>query len=1191
MEGGGLQGGFQPEAREQENVVKKDEGKIKYNKTNKNTKKIKNTKTKTNPQIEYNKKGNNKVPLTMITVNANGLKRKVESLKNIIKHHGAGLVTIQETNYKKKGKLQLDEFEVFEAMRKKEGGGTLVGAHKTLDPMLIEEYSEDIELVVIEITVAGKQIRVMSGYGPQECWPVEKRMNFFQALEEEVVKAEMAGRSIILSMDANSKMGTEHIPGDPNKKSENGKVLEGVLQRHGLVVANGLQEKVSGVVTRERTTKERTEKSAIDLVCVSEDLVEEICKLEVDEKKEYALESIMKTKKGIKVSKSDHNTIISQFKLERNTTTDKERVEVFNFKDKDSLAKFKVLTSEEGILTKKVRDEDSVNVATKKLLKRINGCIYQSFKKIRITDHKEGNEISELFDKRRCLRKNSDEKSKKELEKVEEELSEKCAEKNYKVVQDELRGIEDDVNGFNAAKLWKLKKKLSPQTREPPVSMCDESGNRITSSANLKTHTMKHYKKVLSNRPIKEEFKQIKEEKEELCRRRIEMAKKNKSEPWSMEDLETVLKYLKKKKSKDPNDLANEIFHNDNAGSDMKKSILHLMNKIKVDLEIPEAFGKCNITSIHKKGKKSEFDNYRGVFRVTVLRNILDRLLYNDIYPIVDENLTDANVGARKGRSIRDNLFVLNAVMNSVIKGNEQPCEIGVYDLEKAFDSLWAEECINDLFDAGCKDDKLVLMHLENQNAQVAAKTSGGITERENIKNIIMQGTVTGGLCCTTTTDKLAKHCYTNKHLLYKYKGEVEVPPLLMIDDILTISKCGVAAVAMNSTVNTFIETKKLKLKQSKCAALHVGKQSTSCPTLKVHGESMHKEDSVKYLGEIVHKSGTTKANMKARQVKAHTIVAEVRAILSEIPLGKYRTEVGLQLREAMFINGVLFNSEVWQAATKTEIADLEKIDNQLLRTICKAHAKTPVEFLYLETGCVPLRYVIASRRLKYLHHIINREDKELIKRVYNAQKTTPSKGDFAELIKTDIKLLGDDMDEETIQRMTKTEFKTLVKQMINKAAENDLKEQQKTHSKLNLLKYDQLKIQSYMVDRRMTNSMVELMVGMRSSMVRGVTQNFVSSSVRTQCPMKCRDTARDTQRHLLECPVLLAGLSVQEDEMRGSIEYNDIYGDAEMQLCITPTLMRLLEIREEKMEMQGLPVGTLAGPSLQCLIVDKGNI
>merc|ERR1719319_202445 len=113
-----------------------------------------------------------------------------------------------------------------------------------------------------------------------------------------------------------------------------------------------------------------------------------------------------------------------------------------------------------------------------------------------------------------------------------------------------------------------------------------------------------------------------------------------------------------------------------------------------------------------------------------------------------------------------------------------------------------------------------------------------------------------------------------------------------------------------------------------------------------------------------------------------------------------------------------------------------------------------------------------------------------------------------------------------------------------------------------------------------MTNSMVELLVAARSSMVRGTRQNFVSSSARTQCPLLCRDTARDTQRHLLECPVLLAALTTKEEEQRDAVSYEDIFGDVEMQLCITPVLMRLLEIREELIERQGLPVGNIAGPS-----------
>ena len=46
-----------------------------------------------------------------------------------------------------------------------------------------------------------------------------------------------------------------------------------------------------------------------------------------------------------------------------------------------------------------------------------------------------------------------------------------------------------------------------------------------------------------------------------------------------MEDLEVVLKYLKKEKSRDPHENANEKFHSNVAGSDMKIAILKLMKK------------------------------------------------------------------------------------------------------------------------------------------------------------------------------------------------------------------------------------------------------------------------------------------------------------------------------------------------------------------------------------------------------------------------------------------------------------------------------------------------------------------------------------------------------------------------------------------------------------------------------------
>ena len=119
-----------------------------------------------------------------------------------------------------------------------------------------------------------------------------------------------------------------------------------------------------------------------------------------------------------------------------------------------------------------------------------------------------------------------------------------------------------------------------------------------------------------------------------------------------------------------------------------------MSNQIKKQQVFPEALSLCNITSLYKnKGSRKEFNNYRGIFRVTTIRNILDELIYNDESVNIDENLTDSNVGARKNRNIRDNIFVLSAITNNIKKRNLKGTDVHIYDAEKCFDKLWASEC------------------------------------------------------------------------------------------------------------------------------------------------------------------------------------------------------------------------------------------------------------------------------------------------------------------------------------------------------------------------------------------------------------------------------------------------------------------------------------------------------------------
>ena len=75
--------------------------------------------------------------------------------------------------------------------------------------------------------------------------------------------------------------------------------------------------------------------------------------------------------------------------------------------------------------------------------------------------------------------------------------------------------------------------------------------------------------------------------------------------------------------------------------------------------------------------------------------------------------MSDSNVGSRKKRNAKDHPLIIHGVINSVVNGNEDCVDIQIYDLEKAFDSLWLEDCLNHINDNTSEDkhnDKLSLL-------------------------------------------------------------------------------------------------------------------------------------------------------------------------------------------------------------------------------------------------------------------------------------------------------------------------------------------------------------------------------------------------------------------------------------------------------------------------------------------------
>ena len=594
------------------------------------------------------------------------------------------------------------------------------------------------------------------------------------------------------------------------------------------------------------------------------------------------------------------------------------------------------------------------------------------------------------------------------------------------------------------------------------------------------------------------------------------------------------MKKLKNNKTRDPHGLINDIFKPGIIGEDLKLAMLNLFNCIKAELKIPKMFQYANITTIwKKKGSRRDLNNDRGIFVVSVMRMMLDSLIYEDKYKDIDENMSDSNIGARKNRNIRDHLFIVNGIINSVLNGESGPIDIQIYDVQKCFDALWLEDCMLDIFEtlpADARDDKIALIYEMNKENHVAVKTAVGLTKREMIPRIVMQGGKWGPLKCSNTMDKIGKECKNKGKNLYTYKGRVKIMPLAMIDDLLGISECGEKSVELNEMINSKIEAKKLRFHtpdengNSKCHKIHVGK-SKECQELKVHGFPVDKVSNDTYLGDIISQDGKNKHNIANRVAKGIGLVGQIMDILKTVSFGEHYFEIATTLRNSILVNGILTNCEVWYGLTQNDIKQLEDVDRLYLRKVLNAPSTCPKEALYLELGCVPLGLIIKSRRVNYLHHLATRIQTSMLSSFFKAQWEYPSKkNEWTEQVKIDLGQLGLSDNLNWIKKKSKLAFKTLVKKQVSEVALIELLNLKETHSKMANLEYTSLEMQDYLKDRNITVEQAKILFKFRTRMAN-FSENYRGGKPIKLCPL-CLKNA-DMQNHSFLCNTISENIQI----------------------------------------------------------------
>ena len=271
---------------------------------------------------------------------------------------------------------------------------------------------------------------------------------------------------------------------------------------------------------------------------------------------------------------SDHNSLIMNVNLEVMKQKTDRRI-IYNYRNQNSFEQFKRITSNTNKFTNCFMTNEPFSKQEKIWTKLLNGAIRKSFDRIRV---KKRQPIScEKFKRRKNAIKF---KNIKEKAVCEDELSREQAFRNYNKIKSNLSSLNNSKN--TQTSIWKIKNKFFPKIQPNlPVAKKNLAGQIISNREELKSVYLENFMFRMRSRPILPDLTKYQAEIESQFESILRVTKYKIIPDWSLEDLNKVLKSLKKSQSADTMGIINELFMTQNIGSNLKQSLLIFFNKYK----------------------------------------------------------------------------------------------------------------------------------------------------------------------------------------------------------------------------------------------------------------------------------------------------------------------------------------------------------------------------------------------------------------------------------------------------------------------------------------------------------------------------------------------------------------------------------------------------------------------------------
>ena len=495
------------------------------------------------------------------------------------------------------------------------------------------------------------------------------------------------------------------------------------------------------------------------------------------------------------------------------------------------------------------------------------------------------------------------------------------------------------LNMRNDTALWKLTKSLNEEDSRGSTITLDEGG--ILTGKQAADCFAKTYGKASDlNVPTEQRRKA----RSELQRRSTEEKTKDvMTLPLTLNELNKVLRKLKKKRSPGPDGITSEMLQHLDTTARLK--LLEIFNHSWEEGRVPQIWKEAIMIPIHKKGKdRRKSASYRPISLTSCVVKTMERIINGRLmyYLETEKILSEEQAGFRQFRSTEDQATYLSQEIEDTFQDKKVMLTTWI-DLQKAFDKVWTDGLLVKLQRCGIggRMYKWISSFLMNRKARV--KVDGKHSRQFLLRHGVPQGGVISPTLFLIFIDDLIN------------KLPRGIKAALYADDLViwcVEEYATTATYRMQQAVNalaTWAKEWNVSINKEKSSTTLFTMTKQKAGPINLDGTRLKEDDHPTYLGVTFDRTQTWKPHIQAAEAKAKRKIALMRKLTGSTWGANQKTL--RTVYESTVRPHLEYGSTAWSTATKTSLHSVDKVQNQALRIMTGAMKSTPIAAMEEATG------------------------------------------------------------------------------------------------------------------------------------------------------------------------------------------------------------------------------------------------